>query len=374
MKAAFVTSRPTVGQVADAIQVGELPVPSTETLAPNSIIIQVQAACINIDDIHAQQGSFLGGLPLLQAPTPTTDRPRVMGCDYAGVVFAIGSNVSNFQVGDAVCGLNVIPMLQQEGTWSEYVVSPGTNILPIAESSQWTFADWASLVVPSMVATAMVQEGDVTDTKPLRCLLVGASGGIGSILLQLLGKQKHHITAVCSAGKAEFVQQLGAEQVYDYNKDALTNQLKDNERFDRVFDLVGGKELEDEAMEFLLKPDGRYVTATGPVRWIGEDVLSAWERTKYVAHIAFWARLRNVLYRKRPTWHLASPMALTPDMMQHLVDANVQPVVERIVPFETQAVTDAIRHVAQHRAKGRVVIGIGADASKRAKSVGHDEQ
>jgi NADPH:quinone reductase-like Zn-dependent oxidoreductase len=368
MKAAFLTKRPEIGAVPDHIQVGDIPLPviSGENLKSHQVLVDVQAACINIDDLHAQEGSFVGGIPFLQAPTPTPEKPCVPGCDFAGVVKAVGSKVTKLKVGDAVCGVSPP---NEQGTWSQQLVANQDATLAIpASNSSFSFADWASLIMPAFVITDMFKQGAVNDiaakdesrssgtATSLRCLVVGASGGLGSFLTQLLSAQPNvHVTGVCSSKNIELVRGLGADDVFDYTKGSLTELLEKSKlpKFDRVFDVVGGHDIEEEAYQSLLVTNGRFVTAVGPYKFVGDSVMSYWAQFKWIYHILLSPPLFNILYRgRKPSYHMALPYAPSEEMLRPVQDAKIRPVIERLVPFEKDAIAEAVKLVQSHRVRG----------------------
>ena len=109
-----------------------------------------------------------------------------------------------------------------------------------------------------------------------RVLVLGASGAIGTVLLQLLRKHNGHVTAVCSGANAETVRRMGAHEAIDYTQKAVAEQLAAADKFAVVFDLVGGKEAQHDG-EALLKPGGLYITAVGDRQWVGDRHLSCCE-------------------------------------------------------------------------------------------------
>lgn len=382
MKAAFLTKRPEIGAVPDHIRVGDIPQPaiSGENLKSYQVLVDVHASCINVDDLHALEGSFVGGIPFLQAPTPTPGKPCVPGSDFAGVVKAVGSKVTKLRVGDAVCGVSPP---NEQGTWSQQHVANQDNTVAIpASNSSFSYADWASLTMPAFVTTEMFKLGAMKEiaeatesnsgtTATLRCLVVGASGGLGSFLTQLLSAQPNvHVTGVCSSKNIELVRGLGADDVFDYNKGSLTELLKKSKlpKFDRVFDVVGGLDLEKEAYNSLLVADGRFVTAVGPYKFVGDSVKSYWDQFKWLYHIILSPPLFNIFYRgRKPSYHMAMPYAPSEEMLRIVQDAKIQPVIEQLVPLEKDAIADAVKLVQSHRVRGRVVLAINPDCTGKVK-------
>jgi len=249
MKAAYLTERPAdLESSIKALQLGDLPVP---TLEKGQVLIKVKAFAVNNDDMHMAMGLFLGGIAP-QAPAGTVDKPLGVGSDYAGVIAALGPEcTAGFKVGDEVIGVNATA-IGDAPAWAEYTVANENKIA--RKHRDISFVEQASLVMPTYVSTNMlVKSGFYDDNNdngsPLSCLVIGASGGIGSLLVQLLKnstKRKVHIVGVCSGRNEEFVKELGATDVIDYTKGAFDDQiLKAYESgaippLDYVFDCVGG--------------------------------------------------------------------------------------------------------------------------------------
>eukprot|EP00566_Odontella_aurita_P011606 CAMPEP_0113591908 /NCGR_PEP_ID=MMETSP0015_2-20120614/37540_1 /TAXON_ID=2838 /ORGANISM="Odontella" /LENGTH=392 /DNA_ID=CAMNT_0000498361 /DNA_START=262 /DNA_END=1440 /DNA_ORIENTATION=+ /assembly_acc=CAM_ASM_000160 len=390
IKATFLTERPGVGRITDLLQVGEFACPGAGDLRGNELLVDVKASCVNVDDVHMQEGTACGGVPFMQAPSPSAKSPRVVGCDFSGVVAAVGAKAKKAKVGDKVVGINMQAIVGQQGPWAERVVTKEANVVVLPEEGRppvFTFAGWASLAMPAFVAEAMYDDADVDggapevvgsddddddddgrETEKLRCLVVGASGGIGSYLVQRLAAHPRvHVTGVCSAKNAAYVrEELGADEVYDYAERSLAEHLRGRRKFHRVFDLVGGYDLELEAVESLLhEKSGRFVTAVGPVRYIGDDKMSAWEQAKYVGSIFVWPFLRNrVFQRNRPSYHFSGPLSFPPDFLERIAKSNIKPAIDRVVPFEKESICEAIQLVKSHRAKGRIVIAVDPDSNQ----------
>jgi len=214
-----------------------------------------------------------------------------------------------------------------------------------------------------------------TNTLPLRCLVVGASGSIGSILVQLLCAccGPNAVTGVCSTANVDKVRRLGAHEVYDYTKRSSRKQLEESGRpkFDVVFDLVGGKDIQEESLQYLLKPTKKstFVTAVGPVRNVGQRILTRDEQTQFGYHLFLWRPFHNLFRRNQATYKLVLPEHLTPKLWQPLMDAKITaPKLDRVVPFEENALREGMEYVMAKRVQGRVAIAIAPNAEKPISS------
>jgi NADPH:quinone reductase-like Zn-dependent oxidoreductase len=216
------------------IQIDEIPVPQP---GPGQILIQVKAAAVNPVDWKIAAGY----LPNLPQPMPLT-----LGCELAGIVTAIGANVTNFASGDRVFGYG---SLLRNGAYAEYFLADAQEFAKIPHGV--SFAHAAAVPVALFTALdglevqATVHPGD-------RVLVLGGAGGVGSMAIHVA---KHHgafVYATASARNQDRLQELGADVAIDYANPDLPKDV------DIVFDAVGG----DAAVQAApaLKPDGAFVS------------------------------------------------------------------------------------------------------------------
>ena len=343
MRALTLTRRPPIGGLADALETTELPLPEP---GPRQLRVRVVASSINIDDQHMAEGTMMGRMFI--GPTPTPARPRVIGTDVAGVVDAIGSKVRDFEVGTSVwgmCGPSV------SGPWAEYCLVGERMVAPLPRG--WSHQDGAAAVLASAVCISMLNAARLVPRRPN--IVVGASGGIGSLLVQALSHEGHEVWAVCSERNAEKVCELGAKRVVDYAKGGYGDQLValGAEPPANVFDLVGGRDVDAQA-RLLLRRDGRFVTIVGPERYVGERRLGNLQFASMLMGIGGRMLASRVV---GPRYTFTGPTRPDFDAIEHwVVRPGIRPLVERTVPLEVNAVGKAIRHIASHRARGKWVI------------------
>jgi len=214
MRAAYITERPSIGNLGSLMHLDtSQPAPSKEDVKPHEILVHVKAFSINVDDIHVTEGSFLGGVPGMQRKKGIS--PLVIGSDFSGIIAHVGSQVSKFKVGQRVCGMNKQQgIFSQKGTWAEYTVTQSNNI--VAFPNHISFQDAAAIVMPLFVIHGLLLESKVDIKSNNKVLVIGASSGIGSMLIPILHKMYPdglHITGVCSGRNEKFVRDLGANQV-----------------------------------------------------------------------------------------------------------------------------------------------------------------
>ena len=226
---------------------GDLDVLTLETVAQpepqfNEVLIRVAAAGVNPFDWKIRSGSVKEILPMPMPYTP--------GMDVAGTVEAIGINVKEFQVGQAVYGE------LEMGAYAEFATA--TPDMIALKPQTLDFVQAAS--VPMVAMTAYQALFDHADLKPGQTVLIhAASGGVGMFAVQFAKWKGAHVIATASAANAEFVQSLGADQVIDY-KTTPFEQVVQN--VDVVLDTLGG---DTQARSYsVLKPGGILVATAVP--------------------------------------------------------------------------------------------------------------
>ena len=176
MKAICITSRPNLGELDKSVELKDLPVPEP---GKNEIrikviasAIKVKATTVNIDDIHLAEGTMFGGLAL--GPKPSLSKPYIPGIDVAGIIDAVGLGVKSLQVGQEVYG--ICNTMKGQGPWAEYCITKSDNVA--AKPKVWDFREAAACASSGAVVVSMVKAAKNVANK--RCLVIGASGGIGA--------------------------------------------------------------------------------------------------------------------------------------------------------------------------------------------------
>ena len=138
--------------------------------------------------------------------------PLIPGGDIAGIVEEVGDEVENFKKGDAVYGITV-PILS--GGYAEYAVTKADAIAPKPESLN--FEEAAAIPIAALTAwQAMFDLANLSSGQ--RILITGASGGVGSMAVQLAKAKGAYVIGTASGRNEEFVRDLGAAEFVDYTK------------------------------------------------------------------------------------------------------------------------------------------------------------
>ncbi len=349
MKALGITTLPKPGALIDSIQLLDLP-----ELFPKKqeVVIKVHATSVNIDDMRIAEGTAAGGVPVGPNPKPTL--PVIPGMDVSGVVVKVGSKVTNFKPGDEVFG--ICDSRKRNGAWAEYCCANEAHL--VLKPKKWSFQEAAGVGVVANVTcfsvnAAKVKQGD-------RCLVIGASGGIGSTMVKILCSRGAEVTGVCSTKNMEHVRKLGAKRVIDYTKenfaDVLTVEI--SPKLDFVFDFVGGKKSEKDALKVLNKK-GSFITSVGPVYFIGDKKLGIVKLLQVFTYVFLRMLMSNI---GGPRYIMASPTQKTyKKLIPELVQKNILPPIDHKIAFDINALKEAICYVSSHRAKGKVIMSINKE-------------
>ncbi|MEV7228612.1 NAD(P)-dependent alcohol dehydrogenase [Polymorphospora sp. NPDC051019] len=306
----------------------------TPTPAPDEVLVRVEAAALNAYDWHAMRGD-----PRMARLAMGRSRPRarIRGRDFAGQVEAVGSDVRNVRPGDAVFG----DLGDANGAFAEYVCVPETLVAP--KPANLTPRQAAAL--PLAGVTALMGLRDAGQVQPGQHVLVnGASGGVGTLAVQLAKTMGATVTAVCSTRNVDLVRSLGADHVVDYTRDDFSRGAR---RHDVVFDLVGNRSL--TALRRALTPTGTLVLSGGGVYRGGSLLGPVWLLTRGQL-LAPFVRHRIVNLATAPgRQHLDTLRA-------HAEAGHLTPVIDRTYPLHE--VPEAIRYLESEHARAKVVITI----------------
>ena len=298
--------------------------------AGDEVLVRVHAAGLNPLDWH-----YMRGEPYVMRLGSGFGRPKdpALGVDFAGVVEAVGPDVTRFRPGDEVFGA-------ANGAFAEYLtVSEARNVLP--RPARLSVEQAAGVGVAAVTALqALRDQGGLQPGE--KVLINGASGGVGTFAVQIAKAMGAQVTGVCSTRNVELVRSIGADHVVDYTKADFT---EGTERYDLVVDMVGNHSF--GKIRGVLEPEGRYVIvgANSDNRWLGGlgATFKVMAMAPFVKQKAgfFVARLRP-----EDLAYLAGLMA----------DGRVTPVVDRVFPLAE--VVEGITYLETGRARGKVIVSV----------------
>jgi len=311
---------PAVLQVAEI----ERPLPGR-----GDVLVQVVAASVHPGDYFVMTGE-----PYVVRLVFGLRRPRhgIPGRDLAGVVAAVGKDVTDLQPGDEVFGWSTA------GTLAEYACVPADNLAPVPANLPVVEA----VAVPTSGMTALQALRDIAHVRPGQTVLVtGASGGVGSFAVQIAKAFGAEVTGVCSTRNVDLVRSLGADHVVDYTRTDFTRTEK---RYDVILDNVEAQPL--AAVRRALTPTGTLIPNSGRGgRWLGPlgrivkaRVLSGFTRQQLKPFLSV-AKRQDLL-----------------TLADLLATGQVTPVIDRTYPLDEAA--DALRYVGAGHTRGKVVVTV----------------
>ena len=211
----------------------------------NEVLIKVYATTVNRTDC-----ANLTAKPFIMRFFLGLFRPRkiILGTDFAGKVVSIGKNVNSFSIGDKVFGFNDTGSESQ----AEYITTTVENLFPIPKEIDYKQA--AASLEGANYAYTFIHKVNIQSGQKI--LINGATGGIGSALLQFVRQYDVKITATCNTKNMKLIQSLGADKIYDYTKEDFTN---DNDKYDFIFDAVGKSTF--GKCKSLLRKKGVYISS-----------------------------------------------------------------------------------------------------------------
>ena len=205
----------------------------------NEILVQVSASSVNFGDLLARRFNEVSPreftMPsLLWLPVRMTfgwsrPRKRILGNEFSGEVATVGSEVTRFQVGDLVYGYRG----QAMGTYAEYLCMEEDGTVAI-KPQNLTDEEAAVLPYAGIMGINLLRKVSVEPGQ--KVLIIGASGGIGSGLLQLAKGHGAEVTGVCGTGRMDYVRSLGADHVIDYTAEDFTQNAQ---TYDLIIDILG---------------------------------------------------------------------------------------------------------------------------------------
>ena len=304
---------------ADVMELKELEKPAP---GGGQVLVRVRAASLAAGDYFGMRGTPFPIRLFVGFPRPKKD--HVVGLDCAGIVEAVGPNVSRFRQGDEVYG-------ECHGSCAEYAVAKEGSIAPKPASLSFEQA----AAVPTSACTALQGIRDQGKVRAGHKVLInGASGGVGPFAVQIAKALGAEVTGVCSTGNVDMVRSIGADHVIDYTKEDFT---KGAARYDVIMDNVASHS--PSATRRVLTPDGLLVPSSGHagMGWV----------------IA--AALQSTFVRQQAPLFVAATNSESLLALNDLIEAGkVTPVVDRTYPLgET---SQAFAYLDEGHARGKVVI------------------
>jgi len=308
----------------DVLQLKEVEKPAPRA---NEVLLKVRAVSLNASDWE-----MLTGTPLYSRIWGWF-KPKftVLGSDIAGTVEAVGKEVTQFKVGDAVYGDN----MTKWGGFAEYVCMAADKLLPKPEGISFEVASCipqaATLALQGLRDFGQIQEGQTV-------LINGGGGGTGLFAIQLAKMYGATVIGVDNPEKLETMRSLGADKVIDYTQENCTESEL---HCDLILDLVACRSIFD--YERILNPKGRYVVAGGAVKYILQALLPGPIKGLFTGY-----KMQLLTHQQNHT-DLAH-------MTQLIESGKITAQIDRCFPLEKTH--EALNYQGNGHSKGKVVVTI----------------
>lgn len=305
----------------DVLKIVEVEKPD---VSDDGVLVRVHGSSVNIAEWYGMTGLFLARLGSgFSKPKDTR-----LGADFAGVVEAVGKDVTDFKPGDEVFG-------GRSGAFAEYVTVRNAIVLKPANI---TFEEAAA--VPTAAITALQGLRDYGKLQPGQKVLInGASGGVGSFAIQVAKAFGAEVTAVCSTQNVEHARRSGADHVIDYTKADFTHSDK---KYDLLFNVNGSRSWSE--YKRVLKPDATFVLVGGP-------------RTPLIGPLSLLIKMRIGMLGASQKFAFFIARFNREDMLvlkDLLETGKIKPFVEKTYPLTR--IADAMRHLGTGHAQGKIVV------------------
>lgn len=304
---------------------------------PNAdqVLVRVVAASVNPYDWHMVRGLpyFIRLMFGRRAP-----KNSIPGADFAGVVEMVGADVTDFSVGDEVFGGT------GHGTLAEYVTVAPRNM--VHKPATVTFEEASAVAMAG--TTALQALRDTGKLAPGQHVLVnGASGGVGTMAVQIAKALGAEVTAVCSTRNVETVTSIGADHVIDYTTDDFVTS---GIAYDLIIDVVGNRSMGEYR---------RALSAEGIYVGLGQADMGDW-----VGPFTFLGKVKLGSIGHRQAMSVMTAKNSKDDFLvleQMLESGDIRPVIDREYPLSKAP--DAIRYLEEGHAQGKVIVTVAPSGS-----------
>lgn len=325
-------------------------------LQPDEILVKVYAAGVNPEDLllyNTAKYLFF------------KRNEKAVGRDFAGIVHAVGSQVTEYKVGDRVSGL-FTPFFTEESTFTEFLRINPKKVPSMGKFPKGqTFIEAASF--PLVLATAInILQKFHKPNENSRVLVLGGATAVGHYIIQIL---KNHykaqsVVSVNSADSAELVTSLGADIIIDYKTENVPQRTLDivkndfnGSKFDMIIDCIGNKEL-FPIMDSILKPKSE---PAGYVSIVGDEIMDYHNSFFKI----FWKNifLKRILpfFRSYNYILVAHDDYFYPFAKQLFDEGKLKIILDSVYPWEEFEV--ALKKQATHRARGKIVLELVPESS-----------
>ena len=308
-------------------EVLELTVVEVPEPAAHQILVRVKAAAVNPMDWHYMRGSpyFMRLIVGIGAPDDLT-----IGVDFAGIVEKVGSDVTEFKIGDAVFGGG-------SGAYAEYVLANASKSVAL-KPADVSFEQAAAVPIAALTALqALRDKGQLQAGQ--KVLINGASGGVGTYAVQIAKSLGAEVHGVSSGRNIEMVTSMGADRMFNYKTESY---IKSSQQYDLIVDMVSNHSISDNLK--VLKDQGRMViVGGGKGNWIA-PVLPSLKA----------AIMNNFVDQELQTFVAQFNQEDLQSLAQMMHQGQLRSVIDR--RYSLDEIQDAMRYSESGRARGKIIV------------------
>lgn len=300
----------------EKLKEAEVPMPQPKA---HQVIVKERATSINPIDWKLREGYLQQMMPW--------EFPIILGWDVAGEIVEVGSEITNWKIGDRVFAR---PETTRFGTYAEYTAVDDNLLAYIPENV--TYEEAAAAPLAGLTAwQALFDYGKLAEGE--KVLIHAGSGGVGTYAIQLAKSKGAFVISTASESNRELLMSLGVDQFIDYKNEDFTELLSD---VDVIFDTMGGEVLENSFK--VVKPHtGRIISIVG----------DADKELVEKADVTF-----NNIWLE-PDGHQLSQLA------QLMEQGKVKSIIGATYPLTEKGVHDAHALSETHHAVGKIIIKVG---------------
>ena len=297
---------------------------------PNEIRVKIHATTVSRANTMMRTGKPYIGRLFMGLKKP---KHPISGTNFAGVVEAVGTNVSKFKIGEKVFGENI----ETFGCYAEYTCVDENGVVAIIPEGV-DFKEAAGICDGALTSMNFLRNVGQLQ-KGQHILINGASGSLGTAAVQLAKKMGAIVTGVCSAKNVELVKSLGADHVVDYNE---IDFAKTGLKFDIIYDTVGTRTFADS--KAALAKNGTFIS---PV--LGFPLLMDVVKTSIGGN-------KKAKFSATGMLSISEQKELFSELMTYIHQDDYHFIIDRIYPLEQ--IPQAHRYVDTGRKRGDVVISV----------------
>lgn len=301
------------------------------------VLVEIYAASVNPVDIKIKNGEFKA--------FQSHPMPLILGCDMAGVVVGVGTNVHQIKVGDEVYASSDMSHI---GTLAEYIVLNESDVA--IKPTNLSMEEAASIPLVGLTAwQVLVERAELKQGQ--KVLIHAGSGGVGTFAVQLAKHLGATVAATTSTANVALVKSLGADIIIDYKKQAFEQILND---YDVVLNSLDKSTLEKSVA--VLKSGGQLISISGPpdIRFAKEQGMN-WLLQMIMGLFSFSIRRKARRQRINYSFLLMRSNGAQLSKITSLIEAgDIRPVIDQVFPFEK--IPEALAYIQMGHAKGKLVV------------------